>query len=414
MANLGSPRAEAHQSVAEPPASGALGLLPPEAPSPPTGELTTAPRAEPTLAGRLRARLRRALRPPRRAIPTVPGLFALIAPTFLGLAAVTATNNLLFLLLGATLGAIVLSGILSERNIRPVEVRIRPMGPAYASSPARLEVCFERSEPGDTVYDLRFREAPGLSFLPFRKALAPPEVLDVHLPILEGRSASVLGERIFRRRGRARLPLCEVSTRYPFGLLVKSRDVIPDIEVWVRPRLIARPPALARPPGVSGAGDAALRRGLGLDVYGLRERTDRDAAHRVHALRSLALGREVVLEMSGVERPIAEVGVATDLAAEPEALERALEIAQAALLGWAREGYAVGLATYSRSFSPGEVEVDALLDHLAEVVPQPGAPLGRGGPAAWLVPSGAAPPAGRQALLVTETGLSERLEEAAA
>ena len=115
----------------------------------------------PSARARLKARLRRMLRPPRRAIPTVPGLFALAAPTFLGLAAVTATNNLLFLLLGATLGAIVLSGILSERNIKTIRVGVRPVAPVYAAEVARLQVRFHRKVARSSAFDLRFREAPG-------------------------------------------------------------------------------------------------------------------------------------------------------------------------------------------------------------------------------------------------------------
>jgi uncharacterized protein (DUF58 family) len=343
------------------------------------------------------------LRPPRRAIPTIPGWFALGAPTFLGLAAVTATNNLLFLVLGATLGAIVLSGILSERNIRDVEVRVRPIGPAYAGEAARLEVRFERRDARRPAFDLRFREVSRRA--PFAGWARPraPAVLDAHLPVLDGSTGHVLAERVFPRRGRARLGLAELSTRYPFGLLSKARDVTPRVEVVVRPRPISAPLALARPPRVGDEGAAARARGQGLDVHGLRERVERDPAHRVHALRSLALGRQVVLEMSGVERPLAALHVATDPGADPEALERALEVAQAALRAWDAAGFAVGLSTNTRVFPPGGQPLDALLDHLAEV--EPGPPRARpAADASSLVPQGAARPASGPYLVVGPDG----------
>lgn len=352
-------------------------------------------------------------RPPRRAIPTIPGLFALGAPTFLGMAAVTATNNLLFLLLGATLGSIVLSGILSERNIRPIRVRVRPVGPAYREEPARLEVRFDRPEAKHVAYDLRFREAPG-SVLPFfRRILSPPEAVDVHIPVMEGRTSTVIAERVFRERGRASLPISEVSTRYPFGLLVKAKDVEADVEVIVRPRRVNRPPDLARPPGVSGLGESQEQRGTGVDVYGLRERRSWDPLHRVHALRSMALGRDVVLEMTGLHRPVAQIGVATDLRADPQALERALELAQAALTAWADEGFAVGLTTFSGSYAPGEAEIADLLDHLAIVdASHPSWPR-KGGPETWLVPVGARPPTSAATILVGQDGLREEGRQAA-
>lgn len=337
-------------------------------------------------------RKRRFPRPPRRAIPTVPGIFALIAPTFLGLAAVTATNNLLFLLLGATLGAVVLSGILSERNLRPIQIRVAPLGPIYAGAMTRLEVRFHREKAPAPAFDLRFREIPGGNFWPWAR-VAPGEALNVHLPVLEERSDRRIGERRFERRGLTALHEAELATRFPFGLLIKSKDVDADLQVLVRPRRVERPAELVRPPGVSGLGEAAVNRGLGLDVFGLREREERDPEHRVHALRSLALGRPVVLEMTGMERPRAELGVVTSPEADPEALERALEYAQATLRGWIDEGFAVGLTTHSASFAPGEAGLDTLLDHLARLSPEP-APTFERRPSSWLVPMGASAPTG--------------------
>lgn len=367
---------------------------------------------EKSLRERLQARWRRSLRPPRRAIPTVPGLFALAAPTFLGLAAVTATNNLLFLILGATLGAIVLSGILSERNVRPISAQVRPLGPIYAGEEGRLEVRLERARAEGAALDLRFREAPGrlLSFRRYRS----PEVLDVHLPVLEGRRDRVVGRRRFEARGECPLHLTELSTRYPFGLLVKAKDVETGARIRVRPARVEPPAELRRPPGVASQGEASNLRGAGLDVYGLRERMPWDADLRVHARRSLALGRPVVLEMAGTERPHAELGLALD-GAEPEALERSLEVLQSVLQRWEELGYAVGLTTAARSFAPGEVSLDALLDHLVDVETQPATPRTRC-PGAWIVPEGASAPAGVTSYHVDEKGAlrSTSDEEAAA
>ncbi len=337
-------------------------------------------------------------RPPRRAIPTGPGWFALIAPTFLGVAAVTATNNLLFLLLGATLGTVVLSGILSERAIRDIEVRVRALGPVYAGRPVRLEVRFCRPAPGPPRFDLRFRESGSM----FRR-VRPPDVLVAAISVLEGQHDAVLAPRTFPARGKVRLGRCEVATRYPFGLLTKAKDVDPGLVLLVRPRWVEPPRALESPPTDAGDTETAKRRGLGFDVYGLRERAEHDPIHRVHALRSLALGRAVVLEMDGTDRPVAELGVMSTPDADPEALERALELAQALLTAWSGRGYAVGLTTTRECFEPGSL--DRMLDHLAALDP---APLGLTArrPGLWLVPAGAPlPPSGR-VLAVGPSGLS--------
>lgn len=120
-------------------------------------------------------RVRRRFRPPRRAVPTRAGWFVLAVPLVLGMAAVTASNNLLFMLLAASLGAIVLSGILSERNIREVRVHVRPVTAAYAGEPCRLEVRFERPPELGPAFGLKVLELEhsGL-WSPRRKAPPTP------------------------------------------------------------------------------------------------------------------------------------------------------------------------------------------------------------------------------------------------
>jgi uncharacterized protein (DUF58 family) len=337
-------------------------------------------------------RLRRRFRPPRRAVPTRAGFFVLAAPIVLGVAAVSASNNLLFMLLAAALGAVVLSGILSERNIRGVRVQVRALTPAYVDEPCRLEVRYERPAALGPAYGLLVRELDAAGLWTPRRRRRPPHAVQAFLPILEAGSGSAPALRQFPRRGRASVPLCELVTRFPFGLLNKARDVEVDLDVLVRPRRVKLPAALEDPRRSAGEGDWSERRGHGFELYGLRERQEWDAAHRVHALRSLSLGREVVLETAQVERPTAWLGVACTPGVDPEALERALELAAAALSAWEADGFAVGLAVGAAVYPPGEVSLDGLLDALAAAAPTAAAPSGRRRPGLWLVPAGARPP----------------------
>jgi uncharacterized protein (DUF58 family) len=329
-------------------------------------------------------------RPPRRAIPTRAGLFALSAPIVLGVAAVNASNNLLFILLGGVLGSIVLSGILSERNMRGVKVNVRSVSQAYAGEPAKLLVGFERDRELPAAFALRVREIRPGGLLAYLRSF--PRGLEVHLPLLDGRRAERVGTRIFDRRGPAEVGACELTTRYPFGLLIKARDAEVDVGVLVRPKRIPAPRELADPRGIASDGEVSERRGQGIDLYGLRERDDRDAMQRVHALRSLSLGRDVVIETAGVERPIAVLGLSTASSADPEAFERALELAQAVLIAWDERGYAVGLETSSESFAPGEHSLDALLDRLATLAPAEVEKHEALAAGLWIVPAGAPRP----------------------
>jgi uncharacterized protein (DUF58 family) len=327
-------------------------------------------------------------RPPRRAIPTRAGLFVLGAPIVLGLAAMSATNNLLSIMLGAALGAIVISGVLSEWNLRGIRVRIEPMSSVFAEEPARIRVIMEREWPSaHPSYGLRVRERKGSIWRLFAKR--DPALLDATVAVLEDSKVEISGERTFEGRGRARLYRTELVCTYPFGLLYKSRDLEVDADVIVRPKRIAVPKELADPRSISAEGELSTRRGIGIEIYGLRELREGDAIHRLHALRSLSLGTDVSVETTGMERPTAWLGIANDEGVDPIAFERALEITAAALVEWDRRGYAVGLSTVSRRFAPGEASLDRLLDTLALLTPEKAAP-GEKSPPVWIVPTGGA------------------------
>jgi uncharacterized protein (DUF58 family) len=338
---------------------------------------------------RIRRRRDRMWYPPKRAIPTRAGLFALAAPIVLGVAAVNASNNLLFILLGGVLGAIVLSGILSEKNLDGVRVSVRQASPLYAEEPGRLLVTFTK-DPDTPLpsHALRVRERRTRAVISgFRFHDRKWSGLSVTLPELLERTQSRIGQRTFPMRGKAQLQFCELTTRFPFGLLVKARDIDIDVDLTVRPRRVAVPEALADPASVSGDGEAPARRGWGLEVYGLREREDRDAYSRLHALRSLSLGFDVVIETDGVEHPIASLGLANVEGADPGAFERSLEIASAVIAEWDRRGYLVGLETATRRWAPGSESVDALLDAIALLRLEPALdhPPAAG---VWIVPRG--------------------------
>ncbi len=348
--------------------------------------------------------LDRWIHPPRRAFPTRAGWFVFLSPFVLGTAAITASNNLLFILLGATLGTIVLSGILSERNVTGVRTRIRPVGPAYAGEPARLEVVLER-EDDKTGYAFTVHERAHSIWQPWKSwGKRAPDVLVANVPLLERGRAKVIASRRFDRRGRAKLARLELSTTFPFDLVHKTRDVDVDVEVFVRPRRIDVARVLVEPRSRLGDGDLHQRRGAGLEVYGLRERKEFEDRRRVHARRSMALGRDVIIETSGIARPVAWIGVALEGASE-EAVERTLEHAQAALLAWDADGRSVGLCLGEDVYEPGAASIDRLLDLIARAAPDAKLADARTLPSTWLVASGArAPVQAKEVLVVQDDG----------
>ncbi len=313
---------------------------------------------------------RRTRPPPRRAIPTRAGLFTLLAPMVLGVAGVTAGNNLLFLLLGATLRTMVLSGILSEAAVLGISLVVTAPRAPEAGTSCRLRLEWRRPPDLPAAYALFFdeRKKGPLSLETF--ARAPDGLLRSDLPLLESSRGISYGLRHFERRGRAELHRCEVWTTYPFALLRKIRDVDVRCDVWVRPHRVELPDILRAGRAKALHGEAAHARGQGVEPYGLREWTEFDPRLRIHALRSARLGSEVVLDMADEQRPVAWVAINNSEGAEDEALERACELAAAYLRDREAKGYRAGIVSVGSA--PLNEDLDACLDHLARIRPMPG------------------------------------------
>ncbi|HEX5724314.1 MAG TPA: hypothetical protein VFX98_02545, partial [Longimicrobiaceae bacterium] len=198
------------------------------------------------------ATLRRWLRPPRRLRFSRAGWVFSGGALLLGLAAIATGNNLLFLLLGAMLGFITLSGWLSEQMIRGLEVRRRPVRGITAGESARIgyEVRNGKRRLPSFAVELREQGQAGAAWL---HAVEP------------GESAAARAEARFPRRGVYPLRTLVLATSFPFGLFRKERDLeLPgEAVVWPRADRRVREPRpageRARRAGESWAGAAGAR-----------------------------------------------------------------------------------------------------------------------------------------------------------
>lgn len=327
-------------------------------------------------------------RPPRRIFPTRAGWVALGAPFVLGMAAINAGNNLLFLLLGAALGAIVISGIMSERALSGIRVELQALGPARAGERSRfgLQIRRELFEPGDNpAFGLMVREQRT-----WAERKQSEGLLFAIFPRIEGAQGKVIASRVFEKRGLAKIRPLELRTIYPFGLLTKSKDIPLERKLIIWPRVVPVPGVLEQPAGRSRQEGHSQGRGLGTELYGLRERTERDSLNRVHARRSLALGREVVIETEEQERPQAWIGVVSNSQSSLDAFERVIEIACQTMARWSELGFRVGLCVGEKKYSPDIHGLRALIDVLALLQPasEQALPENLFPGALWLIPEG--------------------------
>lgn len=255
---------------------------------------------------------RRFLTPPRRLRTTPAGRTYLVLTFGVGLGALNTGNNLLYLVLGLQLSIVVVSGILSERCVRRVQVR-------------RLLPAFPRARtPFHLGWALRLEN--GQSF-----ALSVSE-LHPALGTAVGRLAWLTaGEEVVvravataPRRGPLQLHAIRIATTFPFGLFVKSRDFEAPGELLVLPGRIPAPPEPPSPSSGLGLEQRSLR---GLDGEGdlaqLRELREGEDARRIHWRKSAQLGTLLRVERDAQPQP--RIVLQLDDRASAEALDGACE-----------------------------------------------------------------------------------------
>lgn len=310
------------------------------------------------------SRFRARLRPPRRLRFTRSGWIVTGGSLVLGVAAIGTGNNLLFLLLGAVLGFIALSGWMSEQTLRGLEVRRRAHAGATAGEPARVAYGVtngKRRLPSFAV-EVGEAELPGRGWIP---ALAA------------GEETTVRAEHAWARRGVYPLERVVLATAFPFGLFRKERDLdLPgEAVVWPRTDRAVREPRPAgrrsRPTDRALAG-AAGGRG---DFRALRPYRPGDDPRDVHWRSSARAGEPMVREFER-DRSRA-LWLCLDLRApEGDAAEAAAETVAALAAAALRRGEAFGLATGEVRVAPGTgpAQLERVLDALARARFRPEAP----------------------------------------
>ena len=316
--------------------------------------------------------LREWLRPPRRLRFTRAGAFFTAGVVALGFATLNTGNNLLYLLLGALLGLIVVSGWLSEQAIRQIRiVRRAPHGVAGDPLTISYEVHNGKRRLPTVALELREADADITSFVPLVGA---------------GKNALSRTQVIFPTRGVYRLHRFTLSTTFPFGLFVKERDVVfpGTIVIWPRSNLRVRE---ARKGGVrvrrSGAEQPSVTAGGRGDYRSLRPYQSGDDPRDVHWRSTARFAEPVVREY---ERDAAEtLWLAVELRTSAyEAAENAIEIAASLAARAIARGERVALITNDTIIDPGSgsPQLERVLDALArarvrEDAPALGAPVAR-------------------------------------
>jgi len=284
----------------------------------------------------------------RRFPPTREGWYFLTATLLIGLAALNAGLNPLFLIWGAMLSLILMSGVLSELCIRDIEVRRHLPPVIHAGTPYLMGIAFHNKKKRLPSFSVEVEDL--LEGSPIEKRC-------YFLKVPAGRAQETAYRTTARRRGRYHLSGFRVSTRFPFGLIQKSRDIASPCDVLVYPALVPVPASLLKGlPTPHGRGSTHWRSRRG-DFFGLREFRQGDDPRDIHWRTSARRGAPFVREMEDDEGKEATLvldngAVAEGPGAHEQAFENAVSLAASVARTLLGRGYRVGLVTRDAEIRP--------------------------------------------------------------
>jgi uncharacterized protein (DUF58 family) len=331
------------------------------------------------------------------------GVIYVLTVLLIGIAALNTGNNLLYIVVGAMLAAIVVSGIASAAVLRDLELEVRLPEHVFARRPMLGRILLRNRRrwmpsfsvsvvpPHRKKASRRWRWMPAMFGFP---ASRPPEQQWLRLPdrqlrrvkdedppprIFEGSvyfpyvpaGAELMAELElqFDRRGRYQQENFGLATRFPFAFLTKTRRLPLAREIIVYPSVEPTDELFEVLPLITGEFET-FARGRGYDLYRIREYMPEDSARHVDWKATAKSGSLKVREFSREDER--KLRIVFDNpgpgAVSVKAYENAVELA--ASLGWHFSGENTDLSFVTQGYN-GDADIYHFLAHLATVEPNP-------------------------------------------
>lgn len=212
------------------------------------------------------------------------------------LAALNTGNNLLFLILACLVSVILMSGILSSVSLAGVALRLDLPEHVFAEQPVRAIVEIENEKLTVPSFSLRVE-----AVIPKN---APPSAIlqtPIYFPYIPKQEVARQGIPVtFSRRGMHLQDAFRIATRFPFGFLQKARVLPLKKQVLVYPSVIPTADFAEILPGIEGSLES-MSKGVGEDLYALRDYVPTDSARHVHWKASARSGSLKVREFTREE-----------------------------------------------------------------------------------------------------------------
>jgi uncharacterized protein (DUF58 family) len=289
------------------------------------------------------------------------GWIVFVVSIGLGIAAVNTGNNLLYLVFGLSLALIIISGIISESNLRGLKCsalpQVRPV--AGRTSTVALTVSSQRS---------RF---PAFAIEAWPSVDGAEVGPALFLDVRPGDSVTGACKMTFPRRGEYPVRGMVLSTAFPFSFFRKSLILPASGFVVVHPRthdLVAS----ELPPTSEGDEEHRPLSGRGQELFGVREFREGDNPRHLLHKRSAGRPEPVVREFEQAASRAVWIALVNVLPSGPDGadrVERAVEKAASLAVNLVDGGRTVGVVSVGGivSLGSGSAQVNRILDFLATV-----------------------------------------------
>ena len=305
----------------------------------------------------------------RRNPPTREGWWFLIATLLVGVVAIDAGINLLFLGFGIMISAVLAGLVLSELGLSGLRVR-RVLPPSvFAGTPYLMGIVLSNGKRRLPSFSIEVEDLVGGR---------PIEKRCYFLKLPAGRTQETAYRNTPARRGRYRLSGFRLATKFPFGLLQRARMLSDPAELMVFPALVPPPAALLRGlPARPGSAQDRGRSRVG-EFAGLHAFRHGDDPRDIHWRTSARRGMPLVREHEDDEAREATVLLDNDpaLVHDTATFERAVSEAAGICVELVQRGFSVALATRG-GLVPADVgpaQTERLLRALAVLEPVAGPP----------------------------------------
>jgi len=307
----------------------------------------------------------------RRFHISYPGVLYVGVTVVLAIGAINSQNNLLFIALGLSIGALLVSGIMSGFMLMSLRIERDQVMPGVVGGPLVIRYTITNQSRFIPAFGLVITELPGERMRIFRwfdrlrrafgrgavdeaedrerrrawsHRLPRPYACASHIGTRSSARAEALIEPV--RRGAVDFQGVRVTSSFPFGILRKSVDFEQAASALVRPASAPVAESLLRrieSIGDSGE-DGSLRAGRGMEYHGLREYVPGDSMRDI-AWRASARTEELVVRETAPPT-MARVWIGVDLEPGTEAEddnERAISLCAGLLERAISAGFQVGL-----------------------------------------------------------------------